>query len=109
MTALADNRMASNDWGVRLEPLGDRLVRAGLLSAEDLDVALLEQTTRQTRLGETLLELGFVDEEELVPLMGQHLGVPAVRLREGLVDPEVVRLIPRPLADTHKVVALFSV
>lgn len=109
MTALADRRIASNDWGARLEPLGDRLVRAGLLSAEDLDVALLEQTTRQARLGETLLELGFVDEEELVPLMGQHLGVPAVRLREGLVDPEVVRLIPRPLADAHKAVALFSV
>lgn len=109
MTALAANETKSTQWGARLEPLGDRLVRAGLLSAEDLDVALLEQTTRQTRLGETLLELGFVSEEELVPLMGQHLGVPAVRLREGLVDPEMVRLIPRALAETHSVIALFSV
>ena len=58
-----------------LLPLGDRLVRAGLLTSEDLDSALNEQSSRNTRLGETLIELGFVSEDELLPLMGQHLGV----------------------------------
>lgn len=96
-------------WGERLEPLGDRLVRAGLLSPDELDAALLEQSSRQTRLGETLMELGFVEEDELVPLMGQHLGVPSIRLREGTVDPEVVRTIPRRMAESEHVLALFSV
>lgn len=90
-------------------PLGDRLVRAGLLTAEDLDSALNEQSSRQTRLGETLIDLGFVSEEELLPLMGQHLGVVSVRLREGLIDPEVVRLIPRSLAESSNALALFCV
>lgn len=90
-------------------PLGDRLVRAGLLTSDELDSALLEQSARQTRLGETLIELGFVSENELLPLMGQHLGVPSVRLREGLIDPEVVRVIPRSLADASHSIALFRV
>ncbi|MCP4172426.1 MAG: Flp pilus assembly complex ATPase component [Fuerstiella sp.] len=96
-------------WSPRLEPLGDRLVRAGLLAAEDLESALSEQSSRQTRLGETLIDLGFVSEDELVPLMGQHLGVPAVRLREGLIDPEIVRLISRPLAESVHAIAMFRI
>ena len=96
-------------WGSGLEPLGDRLVRAGLLTADDLEVALNEQSARQLRLGETLIELGFVDEEELLPLMAQHLGVESVKLREGLVDPSVVRMIPRSQAESMRTLALFSV
>lgn len=100
---------ASPKWSPEVLPLGDRLVRAGLLNAEDLDAALNEQSSRQTRLGETLIDLGFVSEDELLPLMGQHLGVVAVRLREGLIDPEVVRKIPRTLADSGNAIALYCV
>jgi type IV pilus assembly protein PilB len=112
MTALLSDHSeahASPKWAPEVLPLGDRLVRAGLLNAEDLDAALNEQSSRQTRLGETLIDLGFVSEEELLPLMGQHLGVVAVRLREGLIDPEVVRCIPRSLAESGNAIALFSV
>lgn len=112
MTALLSEHTeahASPKWSPEVLPLGDRLVRAGLLNAEDLDAALNEQSSRQTRLGETLIDLGFVSEEELLPLMGQHLGVVAVRLREGLIDPEVVRCIPRSLAESGNAIALFSV
>lgn len=96
-------------WAPELLPLGDRLVKAGLLTAEDLDSALAAQSSRQTRLGETLIELGFVSEEELLPLMGQHLGVASVRLREGLIDPEVVQILPRALAESSSAIALFRV
>lgn len=113
MTALAEirstNLNANSGWSPELLPLGDRLVKAGLLSVEDLDSALSEQSSRHTRLGETLIELGFVSEEELLPLMGQHLGVVAVRLREGLIDPEVVQLLPRAVAESSNAIALFKV
>ncbi len=116
MTMLTESQKTGNSrsaipvhWSPQLEPLGDRLVRAGLLAAEDLESALSEQSSRHTRLGETLIDLGFVSEDELVPLMGQHLGVPAARLREGLIDPEVVRLIPRSLAESSHAIALFRV
>ncbi|MCA9047512.1 MAG: type II/IV secretion system protein [Planctomycetaceae bacterium] len=113
MTMLAERTTAFPSsplrWGPEPEPLGDRLVRAGLLNAADLQSALSVQSSRHTRLGETLIELGFVSEEELLPLMGQHLDVASARLREGLIDPEVVRLIPRSFAEAHCVIALFRV
>jgi type IV pilus assembly protein PilB len=89
--------------------LGEQLILAGLITEDELDAALSEQSAKQTRLGEALLELGFVDEEQLLPYLAAQLGIPAVRLREGLIDPSVVRLIPRPVARDMRVLALFKI
>jgi type IV pilus assembly protein PilB len=90
-------------------PLGERLLKAGLISPEQLLSGLQEQSLRKLKLGETLLELGFVKEEDLLPFMQQSLGIPAVRLRDGLIDPQVVKLIPRGRAEALAVVPMFKV
>jgi type IV pilus assembly protein PilB len=56
-----------------------------------------------------LTELGFIGEEDLLPFLAQQLGVEHVRLRDGLIDPEAVRLIPRRDAEAAEAVALFKV
>jgi type IV pilus assembly protein PilB len=53
--------------------------------------------------------LGLLDEEQLLPFISQQLGVPVVRLREGLIDPEVVNLIPRDLAERLNILGMFRV
>ena len=90
-------------------PLGERLVRSGILSEMELETALLEQKSKDLRLGEVLIGLGFVQESDLLPLLGEQLGVTTVRLREGLVDPEVVHLLPRERAEAMNALAMFSV
>lgn len=90
-------------------PLGERLVSAGIITRDELDSAINEQSARQMRLGEALIQMGFVDEEELLPFLGQQLGVPAVQLREGLIDPRAVKILPRNLAARLNALALFSV
>lgn len=90
-------------------PLGQNLVHAGLLSAEDLDSALQNRSNRDSKIGETLVELGFVDEDMMLLFLGQQLNVPAVRLRSGLIDPAIVRIIPRAKAEAFSALALFRV
>jgi type IV pilus assembly protein PilB len=90
-------------------PLGEQLVAAGLIERAQLDTALSRQSESKQRLGETLLELGFVSEEQLLPFVEGQLGVSAVRLREGLLDPQAVRLLPRQFAERLGVIALFKV
>jgi type IV pilus assembly protein PilB len=90
-------------------PLGEQLVAAGLIERAQLDTALSRQSESGQRLGETLLELGFVSEEQLLPFVEGQLGVSAVRLREGLLDPQAVRLLPRQFAERLGVIALFKV
>src|SRR5690242_8540675 len=68
-------------------PLGERLVSAGLITPQELQAGLNEHLVRRTRLGEALLELGFIEEDGLLPFLGETMEVPTVRLREGLLDP----------------------
>src|SRR5215211_4763498 len=82
-------------------PLGEQLVEAGLIERAQLETALSRQSESGQRLGETLLELGFVAEDELLPFIEFQTGVPAVRLREGLLDPMAVRLLPRAFAERN--------
>ncbi len=90
-------------------PLGELLLRASIITADELEAALSKQATKQLRIGEALSELGLIDEDQLLPFLGQQLGVPTVRLREGLVDPKVVRELPRAKAEALSVLALFKV
>jgi type IV pilus assembly protein PilB len=90
-------------------PLGEQLVRAGVLTSTELDAALGHRAEKRLQLGEALLEMGFVDEATLVAFLGSQLRGAAVRLREGLVDPAVVRLIPRSKAEALCVLAMFRV
>ncbi len=92
-----------------LSRLGEQLLKAGLLDAPELEAALAQQSANGRRLGEVLTTMGLVDEEDLLPFLGEHLGTPVVRLREGLVDPTIVRAIPQNKAMKLKALALFRV
>ena len=89
--------------------LGEQLVGARLITADELAAALEKQSKSKSRLGEVLVELGFVGEEQILPFIQRQLNLPAVRLREGLIDPKVVRIIPRVKAEAFHAIALFKV
>jgi type IV pilus assembly protein PilB len=89
--------------------LGERLVRAGVLTAGELEAALQQHSAKNVQLGETLLELGFLDEDTLLMFLSEQLEVPSVRLRAGLVDPAVVQTIPRSKAESMCVLAMFRI
>jgi len=89
--------------------LGEQLLAAGVVTPEQLEEALRRQEDMGLRLGEALIELGFVSEQDLLPYMARRLNVPAVRLRDGIVDPAAVRLIPQKRAEALDVLALFKV
>jgi type IV pilus assembly protein PilB len=104
-------------------PLGQRLIEAGLIREDQLDSALSHQAAqsqrsedgvqaepvRTKRLGEIVAELGLVEEGDLLPLLGEQLGVEGVRLREGLIDPIAVRLIPKEHAERLRALPLMRV
>lgn len=88
--------------------LGDILVQAGLLDELQLHMALDEQERWGNRLGTTLVKLGLIDEQELVKALSRKLGVPAVRLEGKRIDPAVLALVPRELAERHACLPLFT-
>lgn len=89
--------------------LGEQLIDAGIISADELETALGKQSGRGARLGEMLIEMGIVPEAVLLPFVESQLNVPTTRLREGMIDPKVVRLIPREAAESLVCLAMFKV
>ena len=90
-------------------PLGERLVAAGVITRDELESGLQEQSSRGLKLGETLIALGFIEENELLPFLAEQMGVHSVELRDGLVDPQVVRLIPQSMAESLNCLAMCRV
>ena len=79
--------------------LGDRLVALGKLSDEQLQVALKEQRRFHRPVGEIVVSLGFVAEEDVTRLLAEDMGLAFVAAAEcepdplilSAVDPEFVR------------------
>jgi type IV pilus assembly protein PilB len=61
-------------------PLGELIVRAGLLSSVQLDAALAAARASGRRLGEVLVEDELVDERELAQIVAQQEGLEFVDL-----------------------------
>jgi type IV pilus assembly protein PilB len=89
--------------------LGQLLVGAELITPDQLDRALAEGSQKGLRLGEALVDMGMIQEDAILPFIEGHVGVPATRLRDGIIDPVAVRLIPRRVAERLDVLALFKV
>lgn len=89
--------------------LGEILVDSNQLLPELLDEALERQRQTGKRLGQTLVDMGFVSDEELRKAISQQLGVPHVWLRRGLIDPKVVQVVPKAMADHHCIIPMFLI
>ncbi|MCC6286153.1 MAG: type II/IV secretion system protein [Phycisphaerales bacterium] len=89
--------------------VGETLLRAGVISEEQLAAALAAQQTNGTRLIEALAGQANVSRGALVQALGAWLGVPAVELRHGLIDPALLKLIGAEEAERLKAIPLFRV
>jgi len=86
--------------------LGDVLVAAGVISKEQLDLALREQSSWGGRLGQNLLALGFIDEARLTAAIGAHLELPTVDLDRARLPPGVARLLPLEICERYGLMPL---
>lgn len=79
--------------------LGEMLVDAGLINPAQLQEALRHQRIAGGRMGGNLVALGFVSEDVLMDFLAHQTGVPRLELRSLDVPSEVLKRIPRRLAD----------
>ncbi len=82
------------------------LVREGMITREQLNHALQEQTENGTRVGYSLVKLGYVKETEMTRMLARQYRMPAVDLANFEVDPKIARLIPNEMATKYLVLPL---
>jgi len=91
--------------------IGDLLLERGLIDQEQIEQALEYQKTSGHRklLGEILVELKFVTEEQVMEVLAEAYGVPFARINPKLADPAVIERLPREFLEKQTVLPLFLV
>ena len=82
--------------------IGELLVRAKLITEDQLEKAIEAQKGSGGRIGEQLLKLDFVGEEDILDCLSQQFGVPSINLRHFDVDESIIRLIPADIARKYQ-------
>jgi len=87
--------------------LGDTLISLGLITDEQLKYALNKQkTSGGKRLGEILVEENIITQQQLIDVLKTKFGVESIDLRSIKLDPSIVKLLPENLARRHKAVPI---
>ncbi|HLE42645.1 MAG TPA: ATPase, T2SS/T4P/T4SS family [Methylomirabilota bacterium] len=82
--------------------LGEILVERGFVSPEQLREALRSQYQEGKRLGEILIEMGALTADELNWALSELLGIPYVEFREEMVDLDLARALPEEVLRRHE-------
>ena len=83
--------------------LGELLTKASLITQDQLKDALKVQKESGAKLGETLIKLGFVSEEEITECLSQQFGVPSINLEHFEIDSSVIKLISAEVARKYNI------
>jgi len=89
--------------------LGDLLVKENLISQQQLKEALEYQRVNGGRLGNCLIKLGFVTDDEITAILSRQYGVPSINLSFFDIDPSIVKLIPVDTAQKYQILPLSRV
>jgi type II secretory ATPase GspE/PulE/Tfp pilus assembly ATPase PilB-like protein len=90
-------------------PLGALLVREGLVTGEELERALTQQSLSTSwRLGEILVDLGVVTSAVVARLIAEQYELPYMELADRYIEPHVAALLPREIAREFPAVPIAS-
>jgi len=81
------------------------LLDAGLVNKKEFEKSLEKAKKKDQKVGDILVSEGLITQEELIQLEAYILGIPFVNLEKEKISPEVLKIIPEPIARSHNIVA----
>jgi len=86
--------------------LGEILIQRKKITREQLEAALQTQKQKGGFIGEILVNLGVLDERDIVVALVIQCGLPYIAVNKYTINPQVLHLIPKEVAQKEKVIAL---
>jgi type II secretory ATPase GspE/PulE/Tfp pilus assembly ATPase PilB-like protein len=86
--------------------LGEWLTAQGVISHDQLKIALTEHAVSGMPLGRQLISLGFLSEAMLRDVLAHNAGEASIELSQAVADPEAIALLPEHLARRHRILPL---
>jgi type II secretory ATPase GspE/PulE/Tfp pilus assembly ATPase PilB-like protein len=86
--------------------LGELLIQQGLITQDQLRIALTEQGDQKIPIGRLLVQLGFVTEAVIRDIMARTIGQESIDLGQVLVDAEALKLVPQEFARRQRLLPI---
>lgn len=86
--------------------IGERLIEAGLISNDQLLIALQEQKNSKKLLGQILVDMSFITESALAEFLAESAGTERFDATAMMIDPQVVKMIPKDIAQRNKIMPI---
>jgi general secretion pathway protein E/type IV pilus assembly protein PilB len=92
--------------GIGKGRMGERMVAMGLITEDQLNVALQEKKISGKMLGEVLVELGFIEEDTLTLFLAESSGFGVFDPRNTIVDGEALAILTKRVALEHQILPI---
>src|SRR3989344_4299766 len=95
----------TNAMHVSEAELKEFITDSGLVAKKDVDAAAKGAKAGHVSVGDILVSRGTLTEDALRRIQAYVLGIPFVNLKGHHIEPEILSLIPEPIARTHNLIS----
>ena len=96
-------RLSSGRKKIRI---GDLLVEAGAITAEELEEAIAYQKENGGKLGTVLVNQGFISQELLITVLTTQMGIDFIELKACKLSDDILKLVPENLVNKYKAIPI---
>jgi len=86
--------------------VGEILLERGKISPEHLQAALAARKNPHDRLDRILVRMGFVDERDVLEILGEQMSIAVVDLTQVTLDEAVLKVMPTRLVHKRKIIPI---
>jgi len=92
---------------MKIDPLKlkEFLLAAGQVSEKQFEKALNESKEGNREIGDILVASGLLPEDEFIKIKAHLLGIPFINLEKEMIPPEILKIVPEPIARVHNIIA----
>lgn len=86
--------------------LGEILIKQGLIRTDQLQTAIAETQKNKTRLGPTLVALGFIKDNQILRALEKQFSLPGVDVAQFEIDPTVITSVNRDFCEKNCIIPI---
>lgn len=86
--------------------IGDVLVAAGAITEEQLQEGLAKQNETGRKLGNALVDLGFISNDMLITVLTTQLGIDYIELKGAKIEDKVIHMVPESMVTKYQAIPI---
>lgn len=86
--------------------IGDVLVAAGAITEEQLQEGLAKQKETGRKLGNALVDLGFISSDMLITVLTTQLGIDYIELKGAKIEEKVIHMVPENMVTKYQAIPI---